>query len=212
MSYYFTVNDVRVSDCKSPIRRKTTNLTVERVNYISKIIKSEQPLTPDIILQMTTLPRQAPLKLKGDLRIKTPWDFLNSVFAKYKSDTDKILNDCFEEDWVQTRVEKILKNESKEVKEYLRKEYRYIRNCYKHFSGEQMQGRLPCVGATTFNTIMQQVPDLVDGVLLRATDVDLEFVAANSIRMTHEYFPDRQLIRCKFFEAVVRICLDKYYK
>ena len=75
-----------------------------------------------------------------------------------------------------------------------------------------MQGRLPCIGATTFQYIMQQVPDLVDGVLLRATDVDLEFVAANSIRMKQEYFPDRQLVRCKFFEAVVRICLDKYYK
>ena len=28
-------------------------------------------------------------------RVKTPWDFMNSVFAKYKPDTERILNECF---------------------------------------------------------------------------------------------------------------------
>jgi hypothetical protein len=47
---------------------------------------------------------------------------------------------------------------------------------------------------------------------LKFTDVDLEFVAANSLRADYPNFPDRQLIRLKFFEAVIRLALDKYYK
>lgn len=44
-------------------------------------------------------------------RVKTPWDFMNSVFAKYKPDTERILNECFQFDWEKTRIEKLLKND-----------------------------------------------------------------------------------------------------
>lgn len=37
-------------------------------------------------------------------------------------------------------------------------------------------------------------------------------MAANSIRAEFPNFPDRQLIRFKFFEAIIRLALDKYYK
>lgn len=47
---------------------------------------------------------------------------------------------------------------------------------------------------------------------MKFTDVDLGFVAANSLRADYPYFPDRQLIRLKFFEAVIRLALDKYFK
>jgi|LauGreDrversion4_2_1035121.scaffolds.fasta_scaffold52384_3 hypothetical protein len=59
---------------------------------------------------------------------------------------------------------------------------------------------------------MNELPGFVDGQSLKSTDVDLEFVAANSLRAEYENFPDRQLIRMKFFEAVMRLALDKYFK
>lgn len=75
---------------------------------------------------MEVLPRAEPKQLKGLKRVSTPWDFLNSVFAKYKPDTEKLLNECFLFDWERTRIEKLLKNDDASIvtcKEYLRKNY-----------------------------------------------------------------------------------------
>ena len=147
-------------------------------------------------------------------RIKTPWDFLNSVFAKYKPDTENLLNECFQFDWENTKIEKLMKNDETiilECKNYLRKNYKLIRDAYKFYSGMEPQGRLPCIGATTFGNMISQIPDLIDGVNLKSADVDLSFVAANSIRANYPNYPDRQLIRFNLLEAVVRICLEKYF-
>lgn len=60
--------------------------------------------------------------------------------------------------------------------------------------------------------IVTSCADLIDGKVLKAADCDLEFVAANSIRVDYPYCPDRQLIRFKFLEAMVRIAISKYFK
>jgi len=88
---------------------------------------------------MEVLPRAEPKVLLGLLRVKTPWDFMTSVFAPYKPDTAKILNECFLFDWDKIRVEKLLKGEKQlyEVKEYCMKNYKVIRDVYKQYSGEQ---------------------------------------------------------------------------
>jgi len=88
---------------------------------------------------MEVLPRAEPKVLLGLLRVKTPWDFMTSVFAPYKPDTSKILNECFLFDWDKIRVEKLLKGEKQlyEVKEYCMKNYKVIRDVYKQYSGEQ---------------------------------------------------------------------------
>lgn len=164
---------------------------------------------------MEVLPRAPPKILKGQERVNTPWDFLNSVFAKYKPDTERILVDCFQFDWERVRIEKLLKNDEPtifSVKQFLQLNYKYIREVYKIYSGESPQGRLPCIGATTFNLLIQQCPDLVDGYNLKSSDVDLEYVASNSLRADYTNFPDRVLVRMKFLEAVVRLALSRYYK
>ena len=58
---------------------------------------------------MTTFPRPPPVELAGRASLKTPWDFFKSVFKPYKADNQKILDDCFETDWLQTKCEKIIK-------------------------------------------------------------------------------------------------------
>ena len=52
------------------------------------MIKNLRPLTVNLIDTMEVLPRAPPKMLKGQERVNTPWDFLNSVFAKYKPDID----------------------------------------------------------------------------------------------------------------------------
>lgn len=59
---------------------------------------------------------------------------------------------------------------------------------------------------------MMECPGFVDSQTLKSNDVDLEYVAANSIRADYPNFPDRSLIRFKFLEAIIRLSIDKYYK
>lgn len=68
-------------------------------------------ILPNILEQLEVLPRAEPKILKGHKRVKTPWDFMTSVFAKYRPDVPKIINDCFLFDWEKTRIEKLLKGD-----------------------------------------------------------------------------------------------------
>jgi hypothetical protein len=81
--------------------------------------------------------------------VATPWDFFSSVFSKYFPDTLKKLNKCFDYDWGLTKLEKLIKNEDQIslVKNYLRENYKCIRDTYKYFSGLEPIGRLPCIGS-----------------------------------------------------------------
>jgi hypothetical protein len=46
------------------------------------------------------------------LSLKTPWDYYKSIFKAYKIDNDKTIDECFEIDWPQTKIEKIIKDEN----------------------------------------------------------------------------------------------------
>lgn len=82
-----------------------------KVNYIQKVIQSQNEIKLNHIQTLEVLPRAEPRMLKGMKRVKTPWDFMNSVFVKYKPDNDKILNECFFTDWEKCRFEKIFKGD-----------------------------------------------------------------------------------------------------
>ena len=68
------------------------------------------------------------------------------------------------------------------MKDFLKKNYKSIRETYKLFAGSEPIGRLPCIGSQNFILLVMSCPDLVDCKYLKASDCDLEFVAANSIR------------------------------
>lgn len=152
---------------------------------MASILKSEREITVQLLQQMDVLPRAPPKQLKALQRVPTPWDFFSSVFSKYVPDSEKKLSKCFDFDWQQTRLENLIKKEDQvvKVKDYLRANYKYIRDTYKYFAGLEPIGRLPCIGSQTFVLIVSSCPDLIDGKYLKAADCDLEFVAANSIRV-----------------------------
>lgn len=83
---------------------------------------------------MEVLPRAPPKVLKGAKRVATPWDFLNSVFAKYKPDTERQLQECLYFDWDHTRIDKLLKNDEQVIdacKNFILQHYKCIREVYK---------------------------------------------------------------------------------
>lgn len=104
---------------------------------------------------MNVKPRPPPYELEGRLRDRTPWNFYHSVFKSYKSDNPKILDDCFENDWVHGKCDKIIKNDQDECKAYLKSIYVHIREAYKYYSGlSPLGGRITCTGPGTMTELI----------------------------------------------------------
>ena len=76
---------------------------------------------------ITIRPRPKP-RIPGKA-IKPPWDFNKSIFASYKPDNEELLNECFEMDWKNSKMLKLLKKEEElyKVKMALKKSYPVIK-------------------------------------------------------------------------------------
>jgi len=136
-----------------------------------------------MIANMNCVPRPGVKGLGNRLKVRMPWDFSQSVFASYKVDTTKILNDCFETDWRRTKIEKIVKNEAdrEEFKIYCRSIYPLFRETYKYVSGFDPMGDVACIGANVFSDMISTgIPGFVDGKFLKLTDLDLERIKTNA--------------------------------
>jgi hypothetical protein len=61
-------------------------------------------------------------------KIKTPWDFFKSVFKDYKPDTGALLMKCFEFDYSNTKISKLIRDKSdcEKSKELLRGHYKLL--------------------------------------------------------------------------------------
>jgi len=106
---------------------------------------------------MKVKPRPSPKHLGQRKHLKTPWNFKNSVFRDYKADSAKLLNQCFEVDWNNSKLPKFLTKYEKEkdvLKEMLRSNYSHFRECYKYLAGLDPQGELFSIGINVFSEAM----------------------------------------------------------
>lgn len=60
-----------------------------------------------------------------------------SVFKDYKVDHPKLLENCFEADWNNSKIDRIVKDEAEQnlVKRLLKQNYTKFRESYKQLSG-----------------------------------------------------------------------------
>mmetsp|Transcript_17127 Transcript_17127/g.16800 ORF Transcript_17127/g.16800 Transcript_17127/m.16800 type:complete len:204 (+) Transcript_17127:389-1000(+) len=163
---------------------------------------------------MKCIPRPPPKFMVGRERLKTPWDFFKSVFRTYKPDDKKTLNGCFEIDWDNTKIGKVIKNgdELVAVKRYLKENYKAFRETYKYYSAVAPIGLICSIGTNTFSDIVSNCPGVINNENFKLSDLDLEFVATNAGLGRAKFNPDRQLVRHEFIEIFVRIAITKYYK
>lgn len=146
---------------------------------------------------MKCVPRAPPVLLPGQTRLATPWSFFNSVFKSYKPDTNKLLDNCFEIDWVNTKCQKLLKGEADDIKKYMKSIYKKIREVYKYYSGVSPLGRIACVGSGTLGEMLTHCNEFIDGKTVRLSDVDLQVIACNGgKRVANWLSPDKALVRC----------------
>lgn len=164
---------------------------------------------------MHCVPRPGPKGLGKRSQVRTPWDFSLSVFAAYKPDTTKLLNDCFEKDWARTKVDRIVKDEEERerLKTYVRSIYKWFREVYKFFSGSDPMNDIFCIGVNVFSDlIVNQIPGFIDGKTLKLSDLDLERIQTNANEQNGKFNPKNNMVRHNFLEVFIRLCDTKYIK
>lgn len=140
------------------------------------------------------------------------WNIKDSVFWGYMIDTADMYHKCFEFDWNQCKIPKIIKDpvQLNEVKAYLKSIYKPIRETYKFYAGISPCGPIPCIGQNAFNEIIN-LTNIIDGKDLKLSDIDFEFIATKAGNKNMVLNPERWLVRYQLMEIFVRIALDKYY-
>jgi hypothetical protein len=140
---------------------------------------------------------------------------MKSVFKSYKPDSQRLLDECFEIDWLSSKCEKVIKVEEEIQKshDYLKSIYKKIRETYKYYAGVSPLGRIMCTGSGTISECLSHCEKFIDGKTIKLSDVDLEIIACNGgKRIANWLSPDKGLVRFQFMEVLVRLCIDKFFK
>lgn len=101
-NFYFTAEDFTIIANDTDIEEWKLNINstdFQFINVTENIKQWRKVYTKEYVKTLLWVPRPPPKALVLKERLKTPWDFFNSVFKDYKPDNPKILNDWFEFDW-----------------------------------------------------------------------------------------------------------------
>ena len=123
------------------------------------------------------------------------------------------MDQCFKFDWQSSRIVKIVREEKerKAIYYFLRGHYRAIKDTYKYFSAMGLTGDVFSIPINAFTEFMNQ-SDIVDGKLIKLSEMDILFITTNTVSVKLPFNPDRALVRYQFMEILVRIAFDKYLK
>lgn len=101
-----------------------------------------------------------------NIRPASGWDVSKSVFKKVKQDTPDLMSKCFEFDWQCSRIERMLEPASKDQRDrifnFLKDNYRNIKDGYKFFSGLSPANGVCSIGTNLFNYIIFNCNGMVD--------------------------------------------------
>lgn len=160
------------------------------------------------------VPRPPPKELDGRKKLRTPWKFNLSIFRDYKVDNAKLLDNCFEADWSNSKIDRIVKDEAEQnqVKKLLKQNYSKFRESYKQLSGVDPQKDLLCIGNNTFSDVVNSLTGFIDGKNINLADLDLEFISTNANGKSSKRNPERMLVRHNWMEIFVRLAVTRFVK
>ncbi|CAI2387670.1 unnamed protein product [Moneuplotes crassus] len=212
-NYYFSINGASkyATDLETESLFHNPNTTIPYANIPTSIRQTKAILSPGYVAKMNCVPRPKRQFLIEEDPPVPEWDIRNSVFWGYMIDTNDIHRKCFEFDWAQCKIPRIIKDpeEQLKVKNYLESIYKPIRETYKYYAGFNPCGHVPCIGQNVFNEIIN-LTDIVDGKDLKLSDIDLEFIATKAGNKKKLLNPERWLVRYQLMEVLVRIAIHKY--
>ncbi|KAL4447089.1 hypothetical protein ABPG74_013941 [Tetrahymena malaccensis] len=146
------------------------------------------------------------------LSAKSEWVVEKSIFKDYIKDTEDLIDKCFEFDFNQSRIAKVItdKDDLAKVKVILKENYRKLKRNYKLYSS-YASGEIFCIAQNILSQFAMKC-GIIDNKFSFA-DLDYNIIATSSVQKTNNYLnPDKVLIRYKFMEIFVRIAGDKYIK
>jgi len=123
------------------------------------------------------------------------------------------LDRCFEVDWENTRIPKIVKSleDQKNIKQLLYEIYKQIKDCYKYYAAIGAPSEIWSIPLNTF-TEFGLSANIIDGKLMKLSDFDRIFIATytRTDKERNPRNPDRAVVRYQFMEGLVRMCDQKY--
>jgi len=123
------------------------------------------------------------------------------------------LDRCFEVDFENTRISKIVKNEDdlKSVKQLLYSIYRPLKDCYKHYAAIGAPSEIWSIPLNTYTEFCLS-SGIIDGKLMKLSDFDRIFIATytKTDKEKNPRNPERALVRYQFMEGLVRMADQKY--
>jgi len=120
IEFYFSIAQPPILSAKSAMTSFTKSflnqkrIEVPGTNIIENLIQTKTIINQTFIEDLTILPRPPPKKIKLLKREKTPWDFKKSVFKDYVPDNEEILAKCFETDWTNSKIMKVVKDQEQQ--------------------------------------------------------------------------------------------------
>lgn len=214
-NYYFSVNGVPKysTDCEREAIIDKISLNIPFANIPSNIRKTHEIVNNEYLSKLKCFPRPKRKNLIiYEEEISIPdWNIKDSVFWGYMIDTQDMYMKCFEYDWSQCKIPKIIKDQGElyRVKQYLKSIYKPIRETYKYYAGINPCGHIPCIGQNAFNEIIN-LTNIVDGKDLKLSDIDLEFISTKAGNKNVLLNPVRWIVRYQLMEVLVRIAIHKY--
>ena len=146
------------------------------------------------------------------------WSFESSVFAKYQQDTDELLEEACEADFIRSNIAKnrALKDKPAEllkVKEVLTRHYAVFKNVFRHY-GAAYSSEVFNLGANACNEILTASKILESGKTgCNRTEADMVFIAASVTGpKNNKLNPKRALCRYQFLEMMTSLAITKFYK
>ena len=101
--------------------------------------------------------------------------------------------------------------ERAKVKEFLRENYKVIKDVYKYYSSLTGSSEMFSISMNSYKEFLTRT-EMIDGKLLKLSEIDLPFTATNKINVKMPFNPERALVRFQLLEIIVRVALEKYIR
>ncbi|CAD8109684.1 unnamed protein product [Paramecium primaurelia] len=142
---------------------------------------------------------------------KHRWSVESSIFKHFQPDTPQLIDECFEFDFQNSKVTRLVKDtELLEIKENLKILYRQLFHIYKYHASGSLASPIPCIMIQDYIDFLVQT-SLMDGY--KTNDIDISFTsttAAKDVQFPQAF--DKGLVRCQLLEIMIRMCNDKYLR
>lgn len=229
LKFFYTIGDVQITSeeySKSDYHdsylqhvrfgKKLLNLQVESHNSL-QFPYNESVIGSFYMPTVSTQPRTRDERYRPpkEQKKKRQWSFPISIFKDWKQENEELTRKCFETDWNCSKIPKIIKNPEDlgKVKDFLASIYKHMKEGYKYMSSLNPIGDVWSISQNPFTDFINTC-NMIDGKLLKLSDVDIKFIATLSSTdfKGNPRNPERAIIRYQLMEVLVRIAEEKYIK